>query len=488
MAKFPLVGPTYTAQSPKFACERAMNLYCETAETPSGGKGGSRMMLVKIPGLQAIHNLPDKPLRCLYSGDGIRVFAVSGSTLYELFQDTSFTALGNVQFATSPAQIFSNGLELFVVSGPKGYIADGATVEEVVDCCMGEVLREYFIALDGTFPGESKTFRISGLLDGKSWDPLDFENVAQSPDNIQSMIVDHGQLQFQKQQTSVGYYFSGDLDFPISEDRTSFVEQGSIAPWSVKKIDNTMIWLGGDERGAGVVWRMVGNSPTRVSDYAIETAIQNYTQAGLAINDAVGMSEQYLGHTFYHLSFPTANATWTYDCSTGLWHERGTWNPATATWSCHKARYHCYAWGKHLVGGGDPTSGIVYEQSIAFQDDNGALLRWLRVSPHLANGNSNMTGFSNLFIDFQVGVGVDSLVDVNGLPRQPVALVRHSNDGGHNWNPEIQLELGKVGQYSYRARQIMCGSGRDRVVEVSGTDPVQIAMVGADMDADVGPS
>ena len=48
--KFGFVGPTYTAQSPKFANEYCQNLYCENAETPSGGKGGSRQMLVKIPG------------------------------------------------------------------------------------------------------------------------------------------------------------------------------------------------------------------------------------------------------------------------------------------------------------------------------------------------------------------------------------------------------------------------------------------------------
>ena len=94
--------------------------------------------------------------------------------------------------------------------------------------------------------------------------------------------------------------------------------------------------------------------------------------------------------------------------------------------------------------------------------------------------------FSDLFLDFQVGVGTDTLVGGDGLPRQPVVMVRHSNDGGNTWNPEEQLPMGKVGQYSTRVRQIMCGSGYDRNIEISGTDPVEVALVGASIEAELG--
>ena len=32
------------------------------------------------------------------------------------------------------------------------------------------------------------------------------------------------------------------------------------------------------------------------------------------------------GHTFYVLNFPTAGATWVWDVTTDVWHERGFWN------------------------------------------------------------------------------------------------------------------------------------------------------------------
>ncbi len=480
MAKFGLVGPSYTAQSPKFQNEACFNLYCESAENQSGGKGGSRQMLIKVPGRAVTHSLPDKPLRCLYSGDGNRVFAVGNATLYELFKDGTFTALGTTEPADSPAQIFSNGSQLLVISGSGGFVPDPVTntCTRVVDACQGGYLDGYGLGVEGPVPGSSKTFRISNFMDFNIWDALDFANVDQSPDNIQSLIVDHRQALFVKQQTSEFYWDSGNPDFPIEPVQGSFIEQGSIAPWSLQRIDNTVMWLGGDERGAGIVWRMEGYAPRRVSNYAIENSIQGYADAGINIRDAVGTVIQQQGHTFYLLHFPSANATWVYDASTSLWHRRAVWNSTTSTWNCDRARYHCYAWGQHLVGGGDDT-GRVYNQSVEIQDDAGVPLRWLRQAPHIATPDSLTIFFSNLFIDFQVGVG-------NTAAPNPTVMVRHSNDGGDTWNPETQISLGAVGKYSARARQLMCGSGKDRSIEVSGTDAVITAIVEADIQMEVG--
>ncbi len=487
--RFNFVGPSYTAQSPKFACELAQNIYCESAETPSGGKGGSRQMMVKIPGLAQWNVLPDEPLRGLFSGDGERAFAVSGSSAFEIFQDGSAAvlgALGDIDDNGLPAQLFFNGTQVFIVSGGKGYIADGVTVTKVLDsCCQGGYLDGYFLAVDGALPGDSKTFRISNFMNGLIWDVLDFANVEQNPDNIQALIVDHEQAIFLKQQTGIFYYDTGNPDFPIEPNNNTLIEQGCVAPFSLCKIDNTVMWLGGDSRGAGIVWRMEGATPRRVSNFAVENAIQGYVRAGKVISNANAYGVQDQGHTFYVLTI--AGHTWVYDCATGLWHERGTWNLQTSQFDQHKAKFHCYAWGKHLVGGGAGT-GIVYEQSISYQDDAGQPLRWVRRAPHIADAAGKNVYYSNLFLDFQVGVGIDSLLNPDGTPKNPTISLRYSNDGGNNWNPETQLELGKIGEYFYRVRQVMCGSGRDRVFEISGADPVQIAIVEADVEAVVGNS
>jgi hypothetical protein len=55
-----------------------------------------------------------------------------------------------------------------------------------------------------------------------------------------------------------------------------------------------------------------------VSTPAIADAISKYSR----IDDAIGFCYQQGAHIFYFLTFPTGNATWCYDLSTQLWHER----------------------------------------------------------------------------------------------------------------------------------------------------------------------
>jgi len=62
--------------------------------------------------------------------------------------------------------------------------------------------------------------------------------------------------------------------------------------------------------------------------------------------------------------------------------------------------------------------------------------------------------------------------------------LRWSDDGGHTWSNEHWKSMGKIGTYGTRTiwrRLGMTEKIRDRVYEVSGTDPVKIAIVGAEL-------
>ena len=66
----------------------------------------------------------------------------------------------------------------------------------------------------------------------------------------------------------------------------------------------------------------------------------------------------------------------------------------------------------------------------------------------------------------------------------PQVMLRWSDDGGHTWSREHWRSMGKIGQYGYRTiwrRLGMTQKLRDRVYEVSGTDPVKIAIMGAEL-------
>jgi len=75
-----------------------------------------------------------------------------------------------------------------------------------------------------------------------------------------------------------------------------------------------------------------------------------------------------------------------------------------------------------------------------------------------------------------------SLPTVQGA--NPQAMLRWSDDGGHTYSNEHWASMARIGQYGRRVfwrRLGMTQKLRDRVYEVSGTDPVKIIILGAEL-------
>ena len=66
----------------------------------------------------------------------------------------------------------------------------------------------------------------------------------------------------------------------------------------------------------------------------------------------------------------------------------------------------------------------------------------------------------------------------------PQVMLRWSDDAGHTWSNEHWSPVGKIGVYYHRVfwrRLGMTLKLRDRVYEVSGTDPVKTVIMGAEL-------
>ena len=89
------------------------------------------------------------------------------------------------------------------------------------------------------------------------------------------------------------------------------------------------------------------------------------------------------------------------------------------------------------------------------------------------------TAHHSLQLDLETGGGLNT-----GQGSDPQVMLRWSDDGGHTWSNEHWVSVGKIGQYGHRAiwrRLGMTTKLRDRVYEVSMTDPVKTAIVGAEL-------
>lgn len=81
----------------------------------------------------------------------------------------------------------------------------------------------------------------------------------------------------------------------------------------------------------------------------------------------------------------------------------------------------------------------------------------------------------------ETGVGL-----VSGQGSDPQIVLRWSDDAGHTWSNNHLLRIGRIGEYGYRVIQRRLGMTmklRDRVYEISGTDPVGITILGAELTA-----
>jgi hypothetical protein len=214
------------------------------------------------------------------------------------------------------------------------------------------------------------------------------------------------------------------------------MEVGSAATFGAVRIDNSTCFIGQDERGNAMGWRIDGYGPKRVTTHAVETAWQGYTQ----VSDAESYAYQEQGHTFWHVYFPSAtastSASWRYDTATGLWHEVNYWDSTNALFQAHKSRCHTFVFGKHLIG--DPTSGNIYQLSSSLMDDNGSVIRRVRRAPYVGSEEEWVSHYK-LQVLLESGIALQS-----GQGSNPTINLRWSDDGGHTWSNEHSVSAGLV--------------------------------------------
>ena len=271
------------------------------------------------------------------------------------------------------------------------------------------------------------------------------------------------------------WYNAGLANFPLTPIQGAFNEIGCVATFSVAKLDNTLFWLGTDARGQGIVYRANGYGAVRVSTHAIEYAIAQYGN----ISNALAYTYQQEGHSFYVLTFPSANATWVYDVATQAWHERAGWDNGLFT--RHRSNCQCNFGGNIIVG--DFENGNIYTFDLEVYADNGQIQKWLRSWRALPQGTNNLkrTAQHTLQLECEAGTGLN-----DGQGSDPEVMLRWSDDGGHTWSNEHWSKMGKIGQYYKRVfwrRLGMTLQLRDRVYEISGTDPIKIDIMGAELIA-----
>ena len=486
--------------------------------TGTGGVGTYTLGLSQtIASSQMYTSSPGAIITASMSGTTMTVTAVSSGTLYVgqtiqgagITTQTIITALGTGSGSTGTYTINNSqtvasetmyALNWTVLPSTDGAFTGGETCD-IVD--------NYFVY---NRPA-SQQWGASGVLSPISGS-TSFSSKDGSPDNLVALIVDHREVYLMGEASSEVWTDVGAVPFPFQRIPGTSTQHGVAARFSLARLGDSFAYVSRNNRGQAQIMQMKGYVPSRISNHAVENSITNQY-----VDDAIAWTYQLEGHEVYVVSFPTLNLTWAYDIASGMWH-KWLYTDNTGTYSRHRG--NCCAVFQGMVLVGDYANGSIYELDKQNYTDNGQNIRRLRRAPHLVSDLQRQY-FDELQIQFQPGVGttgvsvstdtniylgspyvigasatltiaptltyvigvanpITSLTDTN----YPQAMLRWSNDGGSTWSREYWVTIGQEGKYKNRAIWRRLGMARDRVFEVSITDPVNAVIVSANLKATQG--
>ena len=467
--------PSGTAPSVAAACDRTVNLLLE----PLSNKP-DQYVLYGAPGLRPVALLPSAPVRGLYTTSTSRVFAWTSTTLFEVFAGLSFLARGTIPTGLSPISAADNGQHMvFSVEG-QGRLYNLSTDTLAALPTTGPQTWGHFGYLDGyvlcSEPG-TRRFWYSALLDATTWPTLHQYAAEARPDPITSLIVDHRQVVLFGTQSIEIWNSTGrppppsDPIGPFARMESVAIEQGNEAEWSVAAADSTFFWLGGSPRGQGPVWAMKGYEPQRISSWALEEAMRHMP----TVADARAFSLRQGGHAFLGLTFPAGNQTWLFDRATGAWTELASLDD-DGSLSAYPCEVTTLAFGHHLFG--DRTSGQLYVSDTSYHRYGTSPRLCRRSTPHVRKEQDRVR-YTKFGLLLDAGRGLDGGA-VPGDP--PLVTLRTSTDQGHTWGYGRQRSAGKIGQYGQVVNWFQLGQSRSMAFEVSCSDPVPIAWLGATVE------
>lgn len=298
---------------------------------------------------------------------------------------------------------------------------------------------------------------------------LSFSSKDGSPDDLVALIADHREVYLMGESSSEVWTDVGAFPFPFQRIPGTSTQHGIAAPFSLARFGNSFCYVSRNNRGEAQIMQMNGYVPTRISTHAVENSI-----TGQYIDDAIAWTYQLEGHECYVVTFPTVGITWAFDLASGMWHK---WLYTNNRGQYERHRGNCCATFKGTVYVGDYSNGQIYKLDRQNYTDNGQTIRRLRRAPHLVSDLQRQY-FEELQIQFQPGVG-----NSTDPGQTPQAMLRWSNDGGSTWSNEHWTSIGKIGAFKNRAIWRRLGWSRDRVFEVSVTDPINAVIISANLKA-----
>lgn len=466
--KTDFLGGFYATRSLPMSAQTCVNLYLEINESQSGNTG----VLLGTPGLLRQVQLKGGQCRGLRSVMG-SLYAVSGPYVYRISSNFDVQLLGQLPNMGGQVSITDNGEQvLFSHKNGWHYCTLTGLLQPVGD--MDQPIDSIVTTQDGyvLFTDGDDRFGITALNDVSNIDPLDIATAEGVPDGLVAIVSDHREAWLLCNTSTEIWGDTGNALFPFERIPGGMLETGCAARFSIARADDSIFWLSADRAGNATIIRTNAYKPVRISTHALEHELESYAR----IDDAFGYAYQQEGHTFYVITFPTADATWAYDCATQLWSRRG-WRDSQGILHRHRANAYAFFNDQHVVG--DWQNGKLYVMDLSTYTDDGDAIYRERAWP-IPDAERKRIRIDRVELVAEMGDGNQ----ISASVIEQVSL-QVSHDGGRTFGYKRFQNLGQKGARLVRAVWRRLGMGRGSVLKASTTTASKVAWIGANVDGEV---
>jgi len=344
----------------------------------------SRVLYRTAPGLDVIASIGAGPHRGAINAEGA-LFVVSGQTLYEVAKDGTATGRGTIPGTGRVSMAYNQitgGNQIVIANGSSGYVYNTYTgaFTQITDAGFPgfkscDFLNQYIVGVEPL----GRFWFHSDLVDALSYNTLDRYAAETSPDPIQGLIASHNEVLVFGGRTIepwVNDPESNAAGTAFQLERGSVIERGCINGNTIRRLDNSVFFVGDDR----VPYRLNGYTPVPIGTPVLAAAWRD-----LNPTKAFAFTYEDRGHVIYYVTWGDGQ-TWGYDVVTGKWHRRQSFGHDR--WRLNTL----VKWGNEWVGG-DFQSGKLYRLAWGFVYEGCEIMpRRMRTGVLHADGNPVSVG------------------------------------------------------------------------------------------------
>jgi hypothetical protein len=370
------------------------------------------------------------------------LYRAMGQELVGVGEDGSVAYKGYIS-GTGRVSMDYGADHLLIVGDGKAWLFDGATLTQITDIDLGNVIDGlwvdgYYLFTDGSY------LIVTELNNPFSIDPLKYGSSEADPDAIMGVLKYRGELRSFNRYTIETFQNIGGTGFPFQRVASALIEKGAVGTRAKTTFADTVAWLGSGRNEPCSVYIMNGSQAVKIATREVEKRLKAYSEDELATVVLESCSDEAHQHLYVHLP----GETLVYDLAGSqaagepVWFFRST---GVSGVNPYRARGFVWCYGKWIVG--DTQGG-----RLGYVDDNvttqyGEVSGW-QFDTMLLNNSGK-------------GAIVWALELTGTTGRAPAGedpTIFHSYTvDGLKWSREQTARMGAPGQTSVRVQFRRCG-------------------------------